>query len=45
MKAKELIDKLKDYPEDTEVIVLDIAWAIIWILLLFKTVMIMKMLL
>lgn len=26
MKVKELIDKLKDYPEDTEVIVLDIAW-------------------
>lgn len=25
MKVKELIDKLKDYPEDTEVIVLDIA--------------------
>ena len=45
MKVKELIDKLKDYPEDTEVIVLDIAWGIIWILLLFKTVMIMKMLL
>lgn len=26
MKVKELIDKLKDCPEDTEVIVLDIAW-------------------
>lgn len=26
MKVKELIDKLKDYPEDTEVIVLDVAW-------------------
>lgn len=26
MKVKELIDKLKDYPEDTEIIVLDIAW-------------------
>lgn len=26
MKVKELIDKLKDYPEDTEVIVLDITW-------------------
>lgn len=26
MKVKELIDELKDYPEDTEVIVLDIAW-------------------
>lgn len=26
MKVKELIDKLKDYPEDTEVIVLDIDW-------------------
>jgi hypothetical protein len=26
MKVKELIDKLKDYHEDTEVIVLDIAW-------------------
>lgn len=25
MKVKELINKLKDYPEDTEVIVLDIA--------------------
>lgn len=26
MKVKELIDKLKDYPEDTEVIVLNVAW-------------------
>lgn len=26
MKVKELIDKLKDYPEDTEVIVLDTVW-------------------
>lgn len=26
MKVKELIDKLKNYPEDMEVIILDVAW-------------------